>query len=141
MDNVSKIVFKNISDEYGSLVPVETNQDIPFGIERIYYIFGVDKDTRRGFHSHNDLEQALICVKGSVKILVKTPLEEQNVLLNNPAEALYIGPMVWREMYEFSEDAVLLVLASKHYDESDYIREYNDYEKIAKEYFSKKRSK
>ena len=74
-------------------------------------------------------------VHGEVKILVKTPEEEENILLDNPARALLIGPMVWREMYDFSKDAVLLVLASEHYDEADYIRDYAVYEKEAKTWF------
>ena len=116
-------------------MPVEANKDIPFDVKRIYYIFDVEHKMRRGFHSHRNLEQALICVHGSVKILVKTPYEEENILLDNPQEALYIGPMVWREMYDFSEDAVLLVLASEHYMVEDYIRDYDQYEEEAREYF------
>jgi dTDP-4-dehydrorhamnose 3,5-epimerase-like enzyme len=118
-------------------VPVEAFGEIPFGIERIYYIFGVKNGVRRGFHSHNQLQQALICVKGSVKVLVKTPQQEEVITLNDPSEALYIGPMIWREMYDFSEDAVLLVLASEHYDENDYIRNYDKYVEEAEEYFKK----
>jgi dTDP-4-dehydrorhamnose 3,5-epimerase-like enzyme len=137
MQNTSMITFKEIADEYGCLVPIEAQGDVPFEVKRIYYIYHVANGVRRGFHSHNDLHQALICVKGHVKILVKTPFEEQIVDLHNPAEGLYIGPMIWREMYDFSEDAVLLVLASEHYDESDYVRNYEAYEKIARKYFDK----
>ncbi len=133
--NTNMITFSKHLDNYGALIPVETNKDIPFGIKRIYYIFDVEHKMRRGFHSHRNLEQALICVHGSVKILVKTPYEEENILLNDPQKALYIGPMVWREMYDFSEEAVLLVLASEHYMVEDYIRDYAQYEKEAKEYF------
>lgn len=136
MHNVGMIKFKKNADKYGSLVPVEAGIDIPFEIKRIYYIFGVSSDQRRGFHSHNRLHQALICVKGSVKILVKNPKEEKIINLDNPAEALYIGPMVWREMYDFSEDAVLLVLASDYYSEDDYIRNYDIYLKGANEFYN-----
>ena len=133
--NTNMITFSKHMDNYGALVPVEANKDIPFDVKRIYYIFDVEHKMRRGFHSHRNLEQALICVHGSVKILVKTPYEEENILLDNPQEALYIGPMVWREMYDFSEDAVLLVLASEHYMVEDYIRDYDQYEEEAREYF------
>ena len=92
---------------------------------------------RRGFHSHYDLEQMLICVKGQVNILTKTPFEEKITLLDSPENGLYIGPMIWREMYDFSADAVLLVLASELYKPSDYIRDYDLYEKEAKDYFKK----
>ena len=117
--NTEMVDFKVFHDKWGHLVPVEENQTIPFEIRRVYYIFGVEQGVRRGFHSHKELRQALICVHGEVKILVKTTEEEETVLLNDPSKALLIGPMVWREMYDFSADAVLLVLASEHYDEAD----------------------
>ena len=138
VQNVKMTTFHVHKDNYGSLVPIETYDSIPFGIKRVYYIYGVEDGRRRGFHSHRDLQQALICVHGSVKILVKTPFEEENILLNDPSQALLIGPMVWREMYDFTPDAVLLVLASEHYTPSDYIRDYNQYEKEAYAYFADK---
>lgn len=130
--NITK--YNIYTDKWGKLVALEGNDLIPFHIRRVYYIYGVQKGVRRGFHSHKKLEQVLICVHGSVKILVKTPDEEEIVTLNKPNEGLYIGPNIWREMYDFSEDAVLLVLASAHYKESDYIRKYDDYLK----YYEKK---
>ena len=133
--NTAILSLKCNRDNYGSLVPGEGNGDIPFEIRRIYYIYDVQAGMRRGYHSHRDLEQALICVHGSVKILVKTPFEEENVLLDDPTQALYIGPTVWREMYDFSPDAVLLVLASKHYNVDDYIRDYAQYERDSVQYF------
>lgn len=133
MKNVKTLTFPAfIDNHYGNLVPIEEAESIPFDIRRVYYIYGVGKDVRRGFHSHRDLEQVLICIHGSVKILVKTPDEEQVIRLDSPVKGLYIGPMVWREMYDFSDDAVLLVLASKHYDEQDYIRDYEQYTKLSK---------
>lgn len=133
--NTEMVDFKVFHDKWGHLIPVEENATIPFDIKRVYYIFGVEDGIRRGFHSHRELNQALVCVHGKVKILVKTPEEEENILLDNPARALLIGPMVWREMYDFSKDAVLLVLASEHYDEADYIRDYAVYEKEARTWF------
>ena len=133
--NAKIINFIKNTDKYGKLVPIEENETIPFPIKRVYYIYEVDEGVRRGFHSHKELNQVLICVSGSVKILLKTPLEEKIVTLNKPDEGLYIGPMIWREMYDFSEDAILLVLADKHYNECDYIRKYENYEKLAKPYF------
>ena len=94
---------------------------------------------RRGYHSHYNLDQMLICVSGSVKILTKTPFEEEITVLDSPDKGLYIRSMIWREMYDFSEDAVLLVLASALYTVSDYIRDYSKYEILAKDYFSKER--
>ena len=132
MKNITK--YNIHKDKWGKLVALEGNGDIPFTIKRVYYIYGVEEGVRRGFHSHRKLQQILICVHGSVKILLKTPDKEEVVTLNKANEGLYIGPNTWREMYDFSDDAVLLVLASEHYKESDYIREYSDYEKYYNRY-------
>ena len=129
MKNVKTIRFKVNDDKWGRLVPIEGNDTVPFDIKRVYYIYDVNEEKRRGFHSHKKLEQVLICVHGSIKILVKTPKEEKVVVLDNPNKGLYIGNNVWREMFDWENEAVLLVLASEHYDESDYIRNYEDYEK------------
>ena len=135
MKNVKKIDFHIIEDSRGKMIPIEYPKQLEFPIKRIYYIYDVGEKERRGFHSHNILEQVLIAVSGKVKILVKTPYDEEIVELNDPSEGLYIGPMIWREMYDFSNDAVLMVLASHEYDESDYIRDYEKYEIEAKKYF------
>lgn len=129
MKNVKTIRFKVNDDKWGRLVPIEGNDTVPFDIKRVYYIYDVNEEKRRGFHSHKKLEQVLICVHGTVKILVKTPKEEKVVVLNNPNKGLYIGNNIWREMFDWEDEAVLLVLASEHYDESDYIRNYDDYVK------------
>lgn len=131
--------YKVHTDKWGKLVALEGNSLIPFDIKRVYYIYGVEEGVRRGFHSHKKLQQVLICVHGTVKILLKTPEEEEVVTLNKPNEGLYIGPNIWREMYDFSEDAVLLVLASDHYKESDYIRKYDDYSEYYKKYVKVKK--
>lgn len=137
MINCKMYDFKKITDDRGYLTPIEYDKDIPFKINRIYYIYGVKEGIRRGFHSHQDLEQILIAIHGSVKILVKNHLEEEIIELNDPGKGLYIGPMIWREMYDFSYDGVLLVLASKKYDELDYIRDYDKYLTLSKKYFKK----
>ena len=124
-------------DEKGKLTAIEENKNLPFGIKRVYYITSVPQNITRGFHSHRKLEQVLLCLNGSVKIRVKTPYEENVVLLDNPSEGLYIGHMVWREMFEFSPGAVLLVLASEYYTEDDYIRDYGNYLEEASAYFKK----
>jgi uncharacterized RmlC-like cupin family protein len=122
--------------EVGSLVAIEAADTIPFSIERVYYIFGVEPSARRGFHSHRDLEQVLICVNGSVDILVEDGIGSDVVTLDDPREGLYIGPLVWREMFNFSPDAALLVLASRHYAVDDYIRDHSVFEREAQAYFS-----
>ena len=124
--------YKFHSDKYGKLIALEENEEIPFSIKRVYYIYEVDDGVRRGFHSHKKLEQVLICVHGSVKILLKTPYEEEIIILDNPNKGLYIGPDIWREMYDFDDEAVLLVLASDLYDKKDYIRDYDEYENYYK---------
>lgn len=134
--NCKLLSFRELGNaELGYLTPLEIGEDIPFAVNRIYYISDVPFTACRGFHSHRKLEQVLICVKGNVKIRIKTYLEEDIVELNNSNYGLYIGNMVWREMFDFSEDAVLLVFASEHYDESDYIKDYNIYLEESKEYF------
>lgn len=135
MKNVKKVNFKSMGDGRGNLVPIEYPKQLEFPLKRIYYIYDVNENIRRGLHSHNDLEQILIAVNGSIKVLTKTPYEEEVHELNNPTEGLYIGPMIWREMYDFSNGAVLLVLASHEYDESDYIRNYDEYKVRAKKFF------
>ena len=121
--------FFEHSDERGSLVALEYPKDIPFEIKRIYYIYGVPSDIERGFHSHNELQQILICLGGSVKIRIKTPEDEKVVTLDKPNKGLFVDKMIWREMFDFSENATLLVLASMPYSEDDYIRDYKEYEK------------
>lgn len=122
---IIKYYFPPHGDERGQLVALEELTDIPFGIKRIYYIYDTLAGVRRGFHSHRNLQQILVCVHGSCKIHLDNGYETEEVLLNKPTEGLYIGHDMWREMYDFSPDAVLLVLASEHYDELDYIRNYD----------------
>lgn len=138
MQNVRPIEFKKITDGRGNLTPIEYPIDIPFEIKRIYYIYNVGEGVPRGFHSHKDLEQILLAVNGNIDILVKTPEEEQIIRLDDPAKGLYIGPMIWREMHNFSNQAVLLVLASNVYDEKDYLRDYNEYEKEYQKVYKRK---
>lgn len=125
---ISSIIdLKNFSDERGSLVAIEGNKDMPFTIKRIYYIFDNKSNLRRGFHAHKKLKQVLICVKGSCYIHLDNGKENEEVLLDNPTKGLFIDSTVWREMYDFSLDAVLLVLASERFEEEDYIRDYQKF--------------
>lgn len=136
--NTKMISFKDFSDGRGHLTPIESMRDLPFSIRRIYYITGVPENQERGFHSHRNLEQVMLCLYGSIKVRIQTPYESEIVQLESPLEGLYIGNMVWREMFDFSEGAVLLVLASEFYRESDYIRDYEDYLMKASVYFQRK---
>ncbi|AFA48872.1 sugar 3,4-ketoisomerase [Acetobacterium woodii] len=127
MYNVALVKFKKFTDKYGHLTPVEGKIDIPFEIKRIYYISNVQEGVARGFHSHRKLHQVLICLNGAVKIKVKNPHEEEVIQLSESSVGLYIGPYVWREIFDFTEGSVLLALASEYYDEDDYIRNYDFY--------------
>lgn len=135
MFNIGLLRFMDITDKYGHLTPIEGKIDIPFEIKRVYYITRVQEGVTRGFHSHRKLHQVLICLNGSVKIRVKNPSGEEVVELNDPSVGLYIGPFIWREMFDFTEGSVLLVLASECYDENDYIRNYDFYLEEAKKRF------
>lgn len=131
-------MFKRIAGDLGALTAIEGEQDIPFQVRRVYYITDVPQQAERGFHAHRQLEQVLLCLHGSVKIRVKTPYEEEIIPLRENSEGLYIGPMVWREMFDFSPGAALMVLASEHYTEADYIRREAEYLAEAGSYFEKR---
>ncbi len=124
---IIKYEFQKHGDERGMLVALEEKKDIPFEIKRVYYIYDTLKGVRRGFHAHKSLEQILICIQGSCKILLDDGYEKREVLMDKPYEGLYISNVIWREMFDFSSDAVLIVLASDYYNESDYIRDYNEF--------------
>lgn len=119
--------FQIHGDDRGQLIALEEMKDIPFRIKRVYYMFDTKEGVRRGLHSHRTLQQILVCVSGECKVLLDNGSERKIVLLNKPYEGLYIGPDMWREMYDFSDDAVLMVFASEYYDESDYIRDYQEF--------------
>ena len=130
MKNYRIINFKKIGNiDVGYLTALEENREIPFNIRRVYYIYNVPKEIKRGFHAHKRLEQVLICVSGSVKIKVDDGNEKRIFELNNPSKGLYISSGIWREMSDFSQNSVLLVLASDYYNESGYIRDYERFKK------------
>ena len=124
--------FQTLGDERGSLIALEENYNTPFGIKRVYYIFDTKEDVRRGYHAHIDLKQMAICIKGSCTFVLDDGVKREEILLNSPNQGLLIEGLIWREMYNFSPDCVLLVLASEHYDESDYIRDYDKFLKEVK---------
>ena len=124
---VIKSEFQQHGDDRGMLDAQEEYKDIPFEIKRVYYMYDTKKDVHRGFHAHKSLEQILICIHGSCKVLLDNGTEKKIVSLEKPYEGLYIANNMWREMYDFSEDAVLMVLASEYYKEEDYIRDYNEF--------------
>ncbi|EAQ53103.1 MULTISPECIES: FdtA/QdtA family cupin domain-containing protein [Vibrio] len=119
--------FNVLGDDRGSLVSLEELGNIPFEIKRVYYIFDTKSQISRGFHAHKKLEQMAICVKGSCRIVLDDGQSRESVVLDSPEQGLYIDNNKWREMHDFSKDCVLLVLASNIYDESDYIRDYEEF--------------
>lgn len=124
--------FVEHGDSRGKLAVVEPGKDIEFPIRRVYYIYGADSNQRRGFHAHKKLEQVLLCVHGSCKVMLDDGSSRCDVILDSPTLGLYVGNAMWREMYDFTPDAVLLVLASEPYTEADYIRNYDEFLKYVK---------
>jgi len=127
MEKVKLISFKIHGDERGSLISLEGNNNISFAIKRVYYIFNTKKNINRGFHAHKELEQILICISGSCELLLDDGRTKQIVQIKDKDVGLYIGSNIWRDMYNFSPDCVLMVLASDYYKESEYIRNYQEF--------------
>lgn len=126
-DQYKILEFGDLGDERGNLVVVEGEQDIPFEIKRVFYIYGSDSEVVRGQHANRNSEFVLINVSGTSKVRVDNGFEEAVIELNRPRMGLYLPTMLWKDMYEFSEDSVLLVLTNTHYDGSEYIRDYDEY--------------
>lgn len=135
MREICRIVnFKDLGDERGKLVVIEGGKDIPFEIARAFYIYGSDSDVVRGQHANRDSEFILINVAGTSKVMITDGTNKEIVALDKPMKAVYIPKMMWKEMYDFSPDSVLLVLANTHYDGKEYIRNYDEYLKIMEKY-------
>lgn len=128
MNQVKMLEFPQRGDERGHLVIAEGGQDIPFDIKRVFYIYGSDKNVVRGQHANRRTEFVLINVAGTSKVKVKDGEGNEAVFcMNRPHTGIYLPTMVWKDMYDFSENSVLLVLASEHYDAQEYIRNYDDF--------------
>ena len=118
---VIKYVFQPRGDDRGQLVALEEFKDIPFRIKRVYYMYDTAPGVIRGKHAHKSLQQILICIHGSCKVLLDNGKERKIVPLEKPYEGLYVTNNMWREMYDFSDDAVLMVLASEWYSHQSYM--------------------
>ena len=127
MTIINWISFPSLGDFRGSLVALEGNKTIPFDIKRVYYIFDTESGVARGFHAHKRLQQVAVCITGKCRMILDDGNVREEVWLNSSTKGLVIKEMVWREMYDFSDNCVLLVLASEHYTEADYIRDYQDF--------------
>ena len=124
------IELPRVNDVRGSLSFIESNTHIPFNIARIYYLYSVPDTKVRGAHAHKQLQQLIIPISGSFDIQVDDGVSKTKFHLNRPNQGLYICPMIWRDLSNFTADAVCLVLASEKYDESDYIRDYADFRNL-----------
>lgn len=127
MASYKLIDFKTLGDDRGSLIAIEEGYNAPFDIKRVYYIFDTKKEVERGFHAHINLNQIAISVKGTCTFVLDNGKNREEIKLDNPNKGLFIEGLIWREMKNFSSDCVLVVLASEHYDESDYIRNYDKF--------------
>ncbi|WP_413498578.1 sugar 3,4-ketoisomerase [Buttiauxella gaviniae] len=125
--NINIIELQKHGDERGALVSLEYQKNIPFEIKRVYYIFDTQEKVIRGYHAHKRLKQIAICIKGECKFLLDNGVERISINLNEPSQGLLIESFIWREMYDFSPDCVLLILADEVYDEADYVRDYDSF--------------
>ncbi|WP_368900166.1 FdtA/QdtA family cupin domain-containing protein [Mixta calida] len=127
MSLINMIKFNVLGDDRGHLIALEQHKNVPFEIKRVYYIYGLEQERPRGFHAHKALRQLAICISGSCDILIDDGREKEVVTLDRPMQGLLIEPMQWHVMSNFSSDCIFMVLASEHYDESDYIRDYEEF--------------
>ena len=129
LPNCKIIDLPKISDPRGNLTFVEGDQQVPFIIQRVYYLYDVPGGAERGGHAHKGLQQLIIAISGSFDVVLDDGREKRRYHLNRSYSGLYVCPMIWRELDNFSSGSVCLVLASNHYDENDYYRKYGDYMK------------
>lgn len=125
--------FPQLGDERGHLVVVEGNKNIPFEIKRIFYIYGSDKDVVRGQHANRLSEFVLINISGRCDVFVDDGEKQETIVLDKPHQGIYLNKMVWKNMLNFSKDAILLVLSNKYYNSEEYIRDYEEFKKIIRE--------
>lgn len=127
IENCKIIDLPKISDPRGNLTFIEGNQHIPFDIHRVYYLYDVPGGAERGGHAHKGLSQLIIAMSGSFDVILDEGGEKKRFHLNRSYQGLYVCPMMWRELDNFSSGSVCMVLASNIYEESDYYRDYNEY--------------
>ena len=125
--NYKLYTLKNFGDERGSLIPIEEGNNVDFDVKRVFYIYGTTDGTRRGVHANRDSEFLMVVISGSCKVLVDDGHNKEIIELNHPNQALYLDKMVWKEMYDFSYNSVLLVISNQKYNENEYIRDYEEF--------------
>jgi dTDP-4-dehydrorhamnose 3,5-epimerase-like enzyme len=124
---IERIQLQQHGDSRGMLIALEPERNVPFDIRRVYYLFATKNGVHRGQHAHRHLNQLAITVRGSVTFLLDDGSGPVEVVLNDPSQGLLLGRMVWRELYDFSDDCVLMVLADQLYDPADYITSYDEF--------------
>lgn len=127
MINRNQIELKIIQDDRGKLIALEALKNVPFEIKRVYFLYDLNEEKARGFHAHKELEQMMLCLNGSCSVVLDDGKSKSLHLLSAPSKALFINKMIWHEMRDFSKDCILIVLANDFYDESDYIRNYEEF--------------
>jgi hypothetical protein len=121
----SLIELPKITDPRGNLTFIEGGRHIPFEIQRVYYLYDVPGGAERGGHAHKDLHQMIIAMSGSFDVVLDDGVDKKRIHLNRSYNGLYLCPMIWRELDNFSSGSVCMILASNLYDESDYFRDYD----------------
>lgn len=125
------IDLPKISDPRGNLTFIEGNSQVPFDIARVYYLYDVPGGAERGGHAHKTLEQLIVAISGSFDVIINDGYSKRRIHLNRSYTGLYISPMIWRELDNFSSGSVCMVLASQIYDECDYFRNYEEFLEVA----------
>lgn len=131
--NDKLVEFEGHTDGRGLLVSLESLKNVPFEIKRIYYLTDLSSSHPRGFHAHKNLKQLVVCVSGSCDFTLDDGHTRKTIHLSSPLQGLIIEHNTWREMHNFSQNCVIMVLASEYYDESDYIRNYDEFKRLAHE--------
>lgn len=125
--NIELVPLQVRGDERGGLIALEEEKNLPFKIRRVYYLIDTKPGVKRGFHAHKELRQLAVAVRGECTFLLDDGSCRREIKLHDPAQGLLLTGLVWREMFDFSEDCVLMVLADQLYDEADYIRNYDEF--------------
>jgi hypothetical protein len=131
-DAVELIDLERLTDPRGNLTFIEGNRHIPFDVQRVYYLYDVPGGEARGGHAHYNLQQLIIAVAGSFDVVLDNGYERKTITCNRPFQGILMKSLVWRELNNFSSGAVCLVLASMKYEESDYIRNYEEFISVAR---------